>query len=774
MDITVDNVFPDGPSSNPTNPSKALIRSYFRQFETAVDAGLSNGGLIYDTKANMDADLAHAANASAWVIADSTVANNGIYRKSGASGTGSWTRIGDLPYSFIRASNAGAGTANAIQATTSIPIPAGDGAAEIVLNITENNTGAATVSFNGGAALSIVDAAGSAMKPGDLAAGMVVTGTIVGTNFRLNNIFDVQFVSATNTGAGSANAIQASTVRPLPTSTGSALVILPIVATNTSSPVTVSFNGASPMTIKTVGGSDVPAGALAAGNVVAGLVSGSIFRLLTEALSLPSPEATKVLGWNALGTALENKAASGLGDVLADNQGYDIPLEAVFAGAATVVRNVGEKLNLDLPSSADLGHSPEATASYNDGALQAAIDAMLDEPGGGMLTIPRGTFEHSSQQNCPKTSGKHVLLQGHGRGTKLHFTPSEAMNAFYVGSDSVAGGEAGFKMLDLELTADTSTYAVNGVYLQNANSFHAERVNMNGLTDGFIADTTYGLRLIANRMLSMGGDFFRAANRSHGNVFRDNGYYSSDGYFLNFQDALSNVNNYATGNDLEVLAGIVKTAGPLYAFMLEGNYMEQSTVKVFDFGDPNDLNVVGMILGNELSLSPTQALDNFHGKFDGNHLYNFSLTKGSNAYVDWGRGNIPGGTGSLPLPAIGTGSWTPVLEGSTIAGAGTYSTQSGTIMYSNGWAFITGLIVCTAHTGTGNIVISGLPFANTANTNPIVIRVSNMTYSNDLVCAVNAGATTITVQSQSSGAALAQVPIDGSCTISFTGMYRIE
>ena len=91
MDITVDNVFPDGPSSNPTQPSKALIRSYFRQFETAVDAGLSNGGLIYDTKANMDADLAHDANASAWVIADSTVANNGIYRKSGASGSGSWT-----------------------------------------------------------------------------------------------------------------------------------------------------------------------------------------------------------------------------------------------------------------------------------------------------------------------------------------------------------------------------------------------------------------------------------------------------------------------------------------------------------------------------------------------------------------------------------------------------------------------------------------------------------------------------------------------------------
>jgi hypothetical protein len=153
--------------------------------ENAINAGLSNGGLVYDTKANMDADLAHDANASAWVIGDPTVANNGIYQKQGASGSGSWTRLQDLPYSFIRASNAGAGSANAIQATTSIPIPSGDLAAKINLNITASNTGPATVAFNGGAALPIKTNSGADVQADYLVDGGFVEGFVVDGTFRL-------------------------------------------------------------------------------------------------------------------------------------------------------------------------------------------------------------------------------------------------------------------------------------------------------------------------------------------------------------------------------------------------------------------------------------------------------------------------------------------------------------------------------------------------------------------------------------------------------------
>ncbi|AWI57192.1 hypothetical protein [Sinorhizobium fredii] len=153
------------------------------EVEAIVNAFVSAGGLIYSSKASLDADLAHAANSMAWVIGDATTANNGVYLKTGASGSGSWTRVADLPYSFIRATDTGAGTANAIQATSPIPVSE---SALIMMNIFEANTGSpVTVSFNGGSALTIKTAAGNNVVTGGLVAGMIVIGAISGSTFRL-------------------------------------------------------------------------------------------------------------------------------------------------------------------------------------------------------------------------------------------------------------------------------------------------------------------------------------------------------------------------------------------------------------------------------------------------------------------------------------------------------------------------------------------------------------------------------------------------------------
>ncbi|WSH67112.1 hypothetical protein U8Q05_12150 [Rhizobium ruizarguesonis] len=113
----------------------------------------------------------------------STAAYNGIYRKNGTSGTGSWTRVGDLPYSFLTAVNLGAGTPNAIQATTAIPVSA---SALIVMNVVEDNTASpVTVSFNGGSALTIKSNSGNNISVGGLTAGMQVLGIAAGSEFRL-------------------------------------------------------------------------------------------------------------------------------------------------------------------------------------------------------------------------------------------------------------------------------------------------------------------------------------------------------------------------------------------------------------------------------------------------------------------------------------------------------------------------------------------------------------------------------------------------------------
>lgn len=65
-------------------------------------------------------------------------------------------------------------------------------------------------------------------------------------------------------------------------------------------------------------------------------------------------------------------------------------------------------------------------------------------------------------------------------------------------------------------------------------------------------------------------------------------------------------------------------------------------------------------------------------------------------------------------------AWTPVITGGTVAGAGTYSSQVGYYTRIGNMIFATCHIVWSAHTGTGDMTITGLPFSarNSANYHP--------------------------------------------------------
>src|SRR5262245_33909102 len=106
---------PGVPGSGAWKPDKREIRAWGTWLESllSITGGTS---LAYSTKAAIDADLAHPANTLAAVYADPTPANNGLYVKSGASGSGSWTRVADLPGDVIRLTVTG-GSANAIVAS---------------------------------------------------------------------------------------------------------------------------------------------------------------------------------------------------------------------------------------------------------------------------------------------------------------------------------------------------------------------------------------------------------------------------------------------------------------------------------------------------------------------------------------------------------------------------------------------------------------------------------------------------------------------------------
>lgn len=76
-------------ATNATNAKTAAETA--RDAAIAAAAGVSAGGVVGKaTKALLDADLAHPADTVGYVTNDTTAANNGLYRKTGASGAGSW------------------------------------------------------------------------------------------------------------------------------------------------------------------------------------------------------------------------------------------------------------------------------------------------------------------------------------------------------------------------------------------------------------------------------------------------------------------------------------------------------------------------------------------------------------------------------------------------------------------------------------------------------------------------------------------------------------
>ncbi|ACI55683.1 conserved hypothetical fusion protein [Rhizobium leguminosarum bv. trifolii WSM2304] len=176
-------IWADGPSSSPYEPDKALIRAWGYWVESTIGALSSGATISFLSLAALNADLNHPAYTLAWVNGDPVAENNGIYRKLGASGTGSWTRFADLPYSFIAATATADGEPSAIEAVTGIPVSS---SAMIVLDILEENDASpVTVSFNGGDPLTIKSNTGNDIATGGLLAGMRVLGTIIGNTFRL-------------------------------------------------------------------------------------------------------------------------------------------------------------------------------------------------------------------------------------------------------------------------------------------------------------------------------------------------------------------------------------------------------------------------------------------------------------------------------------------------------------------------------------------------------------------------------------------------------------
>lgn len=172
------------PASGVHAPSKPDIRQWASEVETAINTQtLAAGGGLYDTLVDLEADLAPSDGEAAWVYTDATAANNGIYRKNGASDAGSWDRVLDLPFAVIPVTISN-GDGNAIVGTTALPVPAADMGAILMMTPAADNTGPVTLALNGLDPAPVTGQDGGAMEGGYLAAGALVPLVKLGAGYR--------------------------------------------------------------------------------------------------------------------------------------------------------------------------------------------------------------------------------------------------------------------------------------------------------------------------------------------------------------------------------------------------------------------------------------------------------------------------------------------------------------------------------------------------------------------------------------------------------------
>lgn len=125
------------------------------------------------------------------------------------------------------------------------------------------------------------------------------------------------------------------------------------------------------------------------------------------------------------------------------------------------------------------------------------------------------------------------------------------------------------------------------------------------------------------------------------------------------------------------------------------------------------------------------------------------------------------------------GTFTPVLEGMTTAGAGTYTTQIGEYTLIGNRCLFNLTLVWTAHTGTGNMRLTGLPFTSETGPRiyPCAVYGSNitMTAAHVLQASVQPNSKTIELTSYpSGGGAAVNIAMDVAGTIYISGHYLVN
>lgn len=125
--------------------------------------------------------------------------------------------------------------------------------------------------------------------------------------------------------------------------------------------------------------------------------------------------------------------------------------------------------------------------------------------------------------------------------------------------------------------------------------------------------------------------------------------------------------------------------------------------------------------------------------------------------------------------AYSEGTFTPRLDGSTVAGAGTYTSQQGVWTRVGRLVTFSASLAWSAHTGTGNMQVAlvGLPTAMASPTPSHIVSVSatNLTFTGQLLAYVLPGSSNVILGTVATGVAVASVAMDAAASLTLTGSY---
>lgn len=151
-----------------------------------------------------------------------------------------------------------------------------------------------------------------------------------------------------------------------------------------------------------------------------------------------------------------------------------------------------------------------------------------------------------------------------------------------------------------------------------------------------------------------------------------------------------------------------------------------------------------------------------------------SNTAGQILNLGSGGSSVVGNIVATTTPLYKEGTFTPTIAGITAAGVGTYTSQLGTYSLDGNRVTFDILLDWSAHTGTGDMKIAGLPFA-AATGEPLGVAwgsANGLTITGQVLALVSSATTEATIHAVNNGATAA-LAIDTAASLRVSGTYRI-